>query len=493
MHQGRKKKTVHFLIVVFILLTSSPIIAPVKGQVNEFTIQERSEPIQQPISVNDSIFGATGLSWMKEFNHDLGMSWRRRDFTWEGIQLNESFWNWSYFDSNVQGCNDRGLYTIVLLVYGNPAVTGDDYNYVSQESMPLWEEYVRQVVRRYKGNASTIAYEIWNEPNLNGFWKGTAEEYARLLITASKAIREEDPDALILVGGTASSPNAELGGNAAFYENLFKWNQSHAEFAGQIDFDVYNIHGYFNTPSEYAACIKRQKNLCNEYGFDWQPKPSSSREQDKFSRIWCTEYGWNDMQHGIKSATIACFENLGRHLIFGMQEFKDHPNSDALGIIIPVLKNCTPFQSASTIEDFPFNANIFNIYVARTHDGKIAVAYWDEQQQGTVFDLIVNSKTTSIKRIILPNMSWEYTDFSLEDGASASITTVKNLVVEHDFKMLIIDTESSISAVKIVVHLTPEIFWVFYIVPGALVVSIVITVYNLARRIKRSREKKENS
>jgi len=123
MDTWRKKGRI--CLKIFLLLVSTNILilycffSPANAIINEITVYKSNEVRQEPLSTNDSIFGATGLSYMKEFNHDLGMSWRRRDFTWSEIQLNETTWNWTYFDANVAGAVDKGLYSIILLVYGN--------------------------------------------------------------------------------------------------------------------------------------------------------------------------------------------------------------------------------------------------------------------------------------------------------------------------------------------------------------------------------------
>lgn len=48
-------------------------------------------------------------------------------------------------------------------------------------------------------------FEVWNEPNLNNFWKGTQDEYFRLYRETAAALRSVD--ALLQVGGPATADN----------------------------------------------------------------------------------------------------------------------------------------------------------------------------------------------------------------------------------------------------------------------------------------------
>jgi xylan 1,4-beta-xylosidase len=52
-------------------------------------------------------------------------------------------------------------------------------------------------------------FEVWNEPNLSGFWSGTKEEYFQLYAHAAHAVKSVDPK--LRIGGPASSKAHWLG------------------------------------------------------------------------------------------------------------------------------------------------------------------------------------------------------------------------------------------------------------------------------------------
>jgi len=463
---------------------------------------ELSDEIRQyPLSTNDSIFGVCYLPPDPARTHDRGLAWRRLDCLWTTVQPTNLTWSWGAYDNDVQQAEMNNIYQIVLLCYGNPAFLDGQPKLVEAAQLDYWCEFVRQVVRRYRGNQSIIAYEVWNEANGDGFWKGSAEDYARLLARSSEVIRQEDPDALILCTGTASSVNAKLGPNEVFYERLFEWNRTNPEFAGKLVFDIYNVHAYLNNPVQYRELIRRQKAVCEKYGFDWRPKPGAARLQDRFSRIWCTEIGFGgnktypadlnrQMQKTVKAGTIGFFENLGRHLIYQWTwdetwVIDGKPAMDAIATIFPIWKNSTPFDQFNPGTDMGWKANAFNLYAARMNDGQIAVGYWDEQSKGTAFDITLGSDVSSLKRIILPNFTWDYTDLARRGSGDDTVTTIQDLTVDTDFQMVLVNTSKLLDRISIQVHLDVEGFFVFYFLPIAAVVVAAIVAVNLIKVAKK--------
>jgi len=70
----------------------------------------------------------------------------------------------------------------------------------------LIEALTRHWVERYGLNEVKKWYfEVWNEPNLDGFWAGTQEEYFKLYDYAAKAIKRVSKD--LRVGGPATAGN----------------------------------------------------------------------------------------------------------------------------------------------------------------------------------------------------------------------------------------------------------------------------------------------
>ena len=110
-----------------------------------------------------------------------------------------------------------------------------------------WQELSRQVaahmVTRYgMETVSTWYWEVWNEPDLNYYWKGTRDEYIKLYDYAVAGVRQAIPHAR--VGGPASTgPSAQ--GKSSEYLRAFlahcAANKSTAT-SGPIPLDFISFH-----------------------------------------------------------------------------------------------------------------------------------------------------------------------------------------------------------------------------------------------------------
>ena len=97
------------------------------------------------------------------------------------------------------------------------------------KDMNIWADYCKQMVRLYKDRV--MAWEIENEPNAGN--RMTAEEYAAMLKVAYKAIKEEDPKAVVV--GLCGI-------------NFLSWNEAVFKAGGAKDFDVLSLHNYLGSP-----------------------------------------------------------------------------------------------------------------------------------------------------------------------------------------------------------------------------------------------------
>lgn len=83
----------------------------------------------------------------------------------------------------------------------------------------LWEDliyqFTRHVTDRYgEDEVSEWYFEVWNEPNLSGFWSGTKEQYFELYRRATIAVKRVNES--YRVGGPASSKGCWIGDLIAY-------------------------------------------------------------------------------------------------------------------------------------------------------------------------------------------------------------------------------------------------------------------------------------
>jgi polysaccharide biosynthesis protein PslG len=133
------------------------------------------------------------------------------------------------------------------------------------------------LVRRYGDRVA--AWEIWNEPNSNTYFKSddAPADYARIVRAAYPAAKAADPSATVIAGSLAESP-------PEFVEALFRHG-----IGGH--FDAFSIHPYSGDASpldpledvwvknSFVRGVPAVRDVLMSHGED---KP-----------IWLTEFGWH--------------------------------------------------------------------------------------------------------------------------------------------------------------------------------------------------------
>jgi polysaccharide biosynthesis protein PslG len=178
---------------------------------------------------------------------EAGIGWVRIDFFWRLLEPSPGRMRWAAYDAIVEAARDNGVAILGILDYSalwasrDPSGRDDKYPPRDPE---LFARYAEAVVGRYRG---AVAYwEVWNEPDHGGFWKGSAEEYAALLARAYPRIKAANPAAQVLVGGLAQGGRSDPG----FLDGLLA-------VCGRPDarcFDIFAFHTNFRTPAD----IERQ-------------------------------------------------------------------------------------------------------------------------------------------------------------------------------------------------------------------------------------------
>ncbi|MBL8495476.1 MAG: endo-1,4-beta-xylanase [Rhodocyclaceae bacterium] len=155
--------------------------------------------------------------------------------------------------------------------------------------MADWEEYVRTVVRRYRGRIA--AYEIWNEPNRALFFGGTTADLKRLTCSAYAIIKQIDPAAKV-VGAAATDQMQGVRWLADFLDK---------EVLSCVDAIGFHLYTLAHEPPEAVVPIVREiRNVLVSKGAASVP-------------LWNTEFGWyiansqvaNDSRYKVLNASTA--------------------------------------------------------------------------------------------------------------------------------------------------------------------------------------------
>jgi hypothetical protein len=165
---------------------------------------------------------------------------------WPWIEPAEGTWKWGTMDRLVELCRKDSLEIQYLLGYcakwAAPPVkqAGADYRewlFAPPERMDAWRTYVRETANRYQKDIRF--YEVWNEADLDLFWKGSAGRYLELLKAANEEIKGVSRDLQVLTCGFAT-----LGDHPAHAEKDFEATVAR-DGADFFDILAHHEHGLF--------------------------------------------------------------------------------------------------------------------------------------------------------------------------------------------------------------------------------------------------------
>jgi len=233
-----------------------------------------------------------------------GFDWVKVQIPWEDFEPSPGQIQWGELDRIVNGFNAAGL-KLLLSIPKAPNWARPPNTDLSVEGPPAdpntYANFVGQLAARYKGKVQ--AYEIWNEQNMDYEWGREpfdAGRYVQLLAAAYRAIKAQDPGAIVVSGAltpTGAPPPAAVD-DMIYMEQMYQ--------AGLKDWcDAVGAHpsGYnvppdadwqtwsdptaiFRGPSDnhhhswvFRATMEGYRNIMLKYG-------------DGNKRIWPTEFGW---------------------------------------------------------------------------------------------------------------------------------------------------------------------------------------------------------
>lgn len=181
-------------------------------------------PTLDPLDVGVVVGNTAGRPDLIDELADTGVGWVRLDLYWNTTETAPGRYDW-WIASDIDRALARGL-NVYLSVHGTPSWATDGPPSTPPRELSDWESFLEAAVERFPDVA---VWGIWNEPNEEGFWSGTDEEYLELVRVAAPVVhgaskRLAAPDA-------ASSPEAR-----EFVERIL-------EGAGDR-IDILSVHHY---------------------------------------------------------------------------------------------------------------------------------------------------------------------------------------------------------------------------------------------------------
>jgi hypothetical protein len=204
--------------------------------------------------------------------------------------------------------------------------------------MDAWEAFIRRMAQQYRGRIRH--WIIWNEPDVwepdhpGSTWLGTEADYARLLKTAYRAIKEVDPGAQVAMAGQTYFWDWTHG-RRLYLDRLLDAIAADPEAAaGGFFFDVVPYHLYFNPTqapqviAEVKAALARRGITGKEIWINETNAPPSDDPQ---------ELPWSAPRYRISLDEQAAFvvqqfsqafaAGASRVEIYKLRNSADHPES----------------------------------------------------------------------------------------------------------------------------------------------------------------------
>jgi hypothetical protein len=235
-----KMAWIHLLVPIFAALCTAAAPAQIAGLQYESLVRPAGAGVHRvPIGLCEDYPEETTTPAILRGDMELlkrsGIRILRISFRWDGIEPAQGQYNWLFWDDYVKMAVEEYGITLIPYVCRTPAwnSTGDTTNFWKHppKDYEAFGAFMTALVNRYKKWIKT--WELWNEPDIDAAWSGTAGDLARLTKTAAKAVRAADPEAKVVLAGIAH--------DTKFLRSLFR-DHGISPFV-----DVVDCHSYFET------------------------------------------------------------------------------------------------------------------------------------------------------------------------------------------------------------------------------------------------------
>ncbi|MBM4094050.1 MAG: hypothetical protein FJ276_32275, partial [Planctomycetes bacterium] len=126
-----------------------------------------------------------------------GFQWARMDFVWSATERERGRYDFSAYDRLLTALDAREIRALFILDYSNKLYEAER-SVATEEGRAAYARWAAAAAARFQGRG--ILWEIWNEPNIRGFWRPEPNvgHYTAMALAAARAIREVAPDEAIV-------------------------------------------------------------------------------------------------------------------------------------------------------------------------------------------------------------------------------------------------------------------------------------------------------
>lgn len=254
--------------------------------------------VQEHLAYLQREVGFSFIRFHALFHDDMGVVKRAED--------GSIYYQWHQIDKLYDALLGLGLRPFVELNPMPKALAGGSqkmFHYQMNVTPPAdyseWYDLVlafaRHCMERYGlGEVERWYFEVWNEPNLKGFWSGTQEEYFRLYDEAARALKKASPS--LRVGGPAT---AATGWISEFLEHCA---------SQQVSLDFVSTHLYpMDEPIRYGT-LEASPHRPGEFFADGVRQVRELVDDSPFTGLEIHWTEWN-AQHALDRDSVTFSDN----------------------------------------------------------------------------------------------------------------------------------------------------------------------------------------
>ena len=208
----------------------------------------------------------------------------RVTYYWSDIEPTEGKWQFAVYDDLVKRATDANIPLLGILAYAMKRVAvaaadlqGDPWalSFCPPDNLDQFATFAGMVAARYP---QVRYWEIWNEPNISYYWRPSPDpaRYVELLKRSYAAIKAANPQAVVVLGGLATSTGyGQVISPASFLESVYR--DGGKNYLDAVGFHAYNVG---SSPDSYLAdYVNSVHDVMTRY-------------EDGNKQVWVTEIGW---------------------------------------------------------------------------------------------------------------------------------------------------------------------------------------------------------
>ena len=236
----------------------------------------------------------------------LGLNWVRLGLHWMLLEPQEGQFQLGAIDKMMDLVRDKQLHAMAYLVgsprYISSVTQGDPYERFFDKFPPRDPlRYAQRLAMLAKRYPQVEVWQVWNEPNLIGFWapQPDPQAYARLLLPSVQALRAGAPGRPVAMAGMA------------YFSEIDRRNGLMIEEMGKLGaFKLDLVVAYH----PYTAWAEGSTNDARDFVKRVVPAHQWLRASG-VKQIWATEWGWSSYGGPIEEQPLVGEDGQADHTL----------------------------------------------------------------------------------------------------------------------------------------------------------------------------------